>query len=93
MYPWLVGYVWADEPRSAAPVVVTGTNPAAEEKIAKDLAQQYWDARREFNFGDESCSLDDIVHLPRNKYRPPTFPFVDDLTFTPSVYISTRSRK
>jgi hypothetical protein len=35
----------------------------------------------------------DIVHLPKNKYRPPTFPFVDDLTFTPSVYISTRSRK
>ena len=35
----------------------------------------------------------DIVHLPKNKYRPPMFPFVDDLTFTPSVYISTRSRK
>jgi microcystin degradation protein MlrC len=57
----LVGYVWADEPRSAASVVVTGTNPAADEKIAKDLAQQYWDARREFNFGDEVCSLDDCI--------------------------------
>ena len=33
----------------------------------------------------------DIVHLPKNKYRPPTFPFVDDLTFTPTVYTSARA--
>ena len=57
----LVGYVWADEPRGAASVVVTGTNPAAEEKVAKNLAQQYWDARREFDFGTEVCSLDACI--------------------------------
>jgi microcystin degradation protein MlrC len=34
----------------------------------------------------------DIVNLPKNKHRPPTFPFVDDLKFTPSVYTSVRSR-
>ncbi len=57
----LVGYVWADEPRSAASVVVTGTDPAAEERIAKNLAQQYWDARREFQFGSAVCSLDECI--------------------------------
>ncbi|SEB48171.1 M81 family metallopeptidase [Terriglobus roseus] len=54
----LVGYVWADEPRGGASVVVTGTNPANEAKVAKNLAQQYWDARRQFAFGDEVCDLD-----------------------------------
>jgi microcystin degradation protein MlrC len=57
----LVGYVWADEPRSAASVVVTGTNPAAEEGVARNLAQQYWDARREFQFGTTVCSLDACI--------------------------------
>ncbi len=47
----LVGYVWADEPRSTASVVLTGSNVDVLEKQARNLAQQYWDARDEFNFG------------------------------------------
>ena len=57
----LVGYVWADEPRSTASVVVTGTALKTEEKIAMDLAKQYWDARKEFQFGTETCSTDDCI--------------------------------
>jgi microcystin degradation protein MlrC len=57
----LVGYVWADEPRSAASVVVTGTAQATEKKIATDLAQRYWDARKEFQFGTATCSIDECV--------------------------------
>lgn len=57
----LVGYVWADEPRSAASVVVTGIDRDAEEKIAKHLAEQYWQARRQFDFGTETCSLDACI--------------------------------
>jgi microcystin degradation protein MlrC len=34
----------------------------------------------------------DIVHLPKNRYRVPSYPFVDDLTFTPKVYTSVRSK-
>jgi microcystin degradation protein MlrC len=34
----------------------------------------------------------DIVHLPKNQHRRPTFPFVDDLKFTPKVYESARNR-
>ena len=57
----LVGYVWADEPRSGASVVVTGTDLANEERVAKNLAEQYWDARKQFAFGTEVCSLEDCV--------------------------------
>ena len=34
----------------------------------------------------------DIVHLPKNRYRPPTYPFVKDLTYTAHIYVSARSR-
>jgi microcystin degradation protein MlrC len=57
----LVGYVWADEPRTTASAVVTGTAPAIEEKIAANLAQQYWDARREFSFGTETGSIEECL--------------------------------
>ncbi|HLK21423.1 MAG TPA: M81 family metallopeptidase [Bryobacteraceae bacterium] len=57
----LVGYVWADEPRSTAAAVVTGTAPETQRKIATNLAQQYWDARREFQFGTETCTVDECV--------------------------------
>ena len=33
----------------------------------------------------------DIVHLPKNRRRVPSYPFVADLTFTPKVYVSARS--
>jgi len=59
----LVGYVWADEPRSTACSVVTGTAVATEKKIALSLAQQYWDARKEFQFGTETCTIDQCIEL------------------------------
>jgi microcystin degradation protein MlrC len=60
----LVGYVWADEPRATACAVVTGTAPAAQEKMAISLAQQYWDARKgvSIRYGDRH---DQWVHRAR----------------------------
>src|SRR5258706_8346213 len=57
----LVGYVWADEPRATACAVVTGTAPAVQEKIAISLAQQYWDARKEFQFGTETGTINECI--------------------------------
>ena len=34
----------------------------------------------------------DIVHLPANKYRPPSYPFVADLKFAPIAIRSARFR-
>jgi microcystin degradation protein MlrC len=57
----LVGYVWADEPRSTASAVVTGTAPATLKKIALSLAQQYWDARKDFQFGTKTGTVAECV--------------------------------
>jgi microcystin degradation protein MlrC len=57
----LVGYVWADEPRSTACSVVTGIAPAAQKQIASSLAQQYWDARKQFQFGTETGTINECV--------------------------------
>jgi microcystin degradation protein MlrC len=57
----LVGYVWADEARSAAAVVVTGTAPVTMERIATELAKRYWDARRDFHFESKAGSIDQCV--------------------------------
>lgn len=45
-----VGYVWADEPRSNASVVVSGTDADAIKGEAIKIAKRYWDARDEFKF-------------------------------------------
>jgi microcystin degradation protein MlrC len=57
----LVGYVWADEPRSTASAVVTGTDPKAMHAVALSLAQQYWDARKDFQFGTKTGTLAECV--------------------------------
>ncbi len=57
----LVGYVWADEPRSAASVVVTGIAPAVQAQIAAELAQRYWDARRDFKFGSPTGTIEETI--------------------------------
>ena len=46
-----VGYVWADEPRSSASVVVTGADPANVRREAEKIARRYWDTRKDFAFG------------------------------------------
>jgi len=56
-----VGYVWADEPRSTACAVITGTDTAAMEQAAKTLAQDYWDVREQFVFGMETGSIEECV--------------------------------
>jgi microcystin degradation protein MlrC len=45
-----IGYAWGDEPRCSAAVVVTGTDPSAIVREARDLAKSYWDARSDFTF-------------------------------------------
>jgi microcystin degradation protein MlrC len=45
-----VGYVWADQPRSAASVVVTGMDAGRARREAAALARRYWDARHDFGF-------------------------------------------
>jgi microcystin degradation protein MlrC len=47
----MVGYVWADEPRSTAAAVLTGTDLEVLSAQAEALASAYWEAREAFAFG------------------------------------------
>ncbi|HSV75154.1 MAG TPA: M81 family metallopeptidase [Chthonomonadales bacterium] len=57
----LVGYVWADEPRAMASVVVVGTDMEVLEREARALAMHYWNAREQFRFGAPAGSIDDCI--------------------------------
>ena len=45
-----IGYLWADEPRSGASVVVTASDEATARTLATGIAQKVWSARDEFRF-------------------------------------------
>jgi len=57
----MVGYVWADEPRATAAVVMTGTDREVMTRETLALARAYWDAREEFAFGSRTGSVEDCV--------------------------------
>jgi microcystin degradation protein MlrC len=59
----LIGYVWADEPRSSACVVVFGLNREKVELAASYLAQQFWDAHSLFQFGVTADSVDNCIQI------------------------------
>jgi microcystin degradation protein MlrC len=62
-----VGYVWADQPRTNAAVVVTGTDVVAISREAERIARRYWDARHDFSFevptGDPDWAIDEALKL------------------------------
>jgi microcystin degradation protein MlrC len=67
----LVGYVWADEPRATASAVLTGTKPDLLKKDALSLAQQYWNARQEFQFGVPTGTLAECLEQARRLNTQP----------------------
>lgn len=62
-----VGYVWADQARNSATVVVSGTDVAAISAEASTIARRYWDARHDFTFevpaGDADWAIDEALKL------------------------------
>jgi len=48
-----VGYAWADEPRNAAAVLVTGSDADAAVACAEELAAAYWEVRELFAITSE----------------------------------------
>jgi len=58
-----IGYVWADEPRTAASVLVTGLDKAVAERSCLSLATKMWDRRKEFRFGVRSGTIEEMLEL------------------------------
>ena len=87
----LVGYVWADEPRAGASVVLTGTDAAVLEREAVELATRCWEARAEFHFGvpagslawclEQFAALEDYPVILSDSGDNPTGGGVGDTTF------------
>ena len=59
----MVGYVWADEPRATASIIMTGTDRAAMAAEAEKLAAAYWDVREDFVFGPVTGSIEECLAL------------------------------
>lgn len=68
---FMIGYVWADEPRATACAVVTGTNKQEAQVVAAEIAQAYWDARHGFQFGPVTRPLDDILDIAEKTTTKP----------------------
>ena len=59
----MVGYVWADQPRATACAVVTAVDKSAAEQAAAAIAQSYWDARADFQFGPVTGPLAEMLDI------------------------------
>lgn len=59
----LIGYAWADEPRSTACIVAYGMDRAKVQAAAAQLGQRVWDARNQFRFGVEAGEVDDCIRI------------------------------
>lgn len=68
-----VGYVWADQPRSAAATVVTGFDDEVIATEAKKIAKRFWDARKEFEFDREAGTADWTIEEALSKPDGPVF--------------------
>jgi microcystin degradation protein MlrC len=66
-----VGYVWADEPRNRAAVVVSGDDEETLLSGARMLARSYWDARADFGLAAPSAPLAECVRTAiTSPHRP-----------------------
>lgn len=68
-----VGYAWADEPRSAAAVVVSGTDGQVVVAQAAELARRYWAARDDFVFVGPAGTAEEAIEAA---LAAPARPFV-----------------
>ncbi len=67
----LIGYVWADEPRSSASVVSFGMNREKVQNAARSLAQQFWNARDQFQFGVPAGPVDRCIQIASDSVEQP----------------------
>jgi microcystin degradation protein MlrC len=59
----LVGYLWADEPRSTASVITLGMDSDCVNAAAGFLARRFWENRRDFRCGVYTGSVDDCIRV------------------------------
>lgn len=79
---WM-SYPWADEPRNHGVVMVVGDDKAQVEQGAKNLAQNFWDVRNEFEFVAPTTTLEDaLAHALKSDKKPY---FISDMGDNPTA--------
>jgi microcystin degradation protein MlrC len=66
-----VGYAWADEPRSSAAVVVSGTDRDVVGAQAATLAERYWAVREQFQFVGPAGTAEEAIAAAMASDRRP----------------------
>ncbi len=67
----LIGYAWADEPRSSASVVAIGYDADMTQYAAATIAKDVWFSRQGFGYGVYAGSTDDCIDAAmRSEARP-----------------------
>ena len=69
----LIGYTWADEPRTGATVVILGTESAPVQRAARELASAFWQVRHDFNFGMITGTTDECIEMALDETEPGVF--------------------
>jgi microcystin degradation protein MlrC len=69
----LMGYIWADEPRSSASVVAFGLNREKVRLAVRRLAQELWAVREQFQFGVTAADMD---HCIQSALESPVHPVI-----------------
>jgi microcystin degradation protein MlrC len=67
----LIGYVWADEPRSSASVVTFGLDAEKVRRAADALACRFWELRGLFQFGAPAASVEVCLRLAASSEERP----------------------
>jgi len=58
---YLLGFPWADVPSNGAYSVVIANNKEDAERLSSELAQKFWDKRKEFNFSAETFIASEAI--------------------------------
>jgi microcystin degradation protein MlrC len=69
----LVGYAWADEARTGASVVAFGEDGALVQRVAEEIAGNFWNVRHEFRFGAEALPIEQAVRAAIASNAKPVF--------------------
>jgi len=70
----LVGMAWADTPHASASVVVVSDGKTDEAyKTVSELAEAYWNRRRDFKLEVESGEIDEVIKAAKTSTKNPVF--------------------
>ncbi len=69
----LIGYAWADEPRTSGSVITIGHDKTSVKTAARQLAQSYWDVRHQFRFGAPANTIEACIQQAQQASKKPIF--------------------